>query len=101
VSLQSIGEALTEAIDSLRGEVVRLRTEKRLLAPVFLNTRSSTGTVVERLRNAAEELSVRAAEVDRVASEIREHVDRDWDEILAKLWFRAPKCLRWLHADLA
>ncbi len=75
---QAVGEAIRTSVDSLKDEVVRLRAERRLLAPVFLNTRSNTGTIEERLRQGAERLNQIAVSMDASIAEIRREVDAEW-----------------------
>ncbi len=75
---QAVGQAITAAVESLKNEVVRLRLERRLLSPVFLNTRSNTGTIEGRLRAASELLSGRAGNVNQATEEVRQQVEQDW-----------------------
>jgi energy-coupling factor transporter ATP-binding protein EcfA2 len=77
--LESVRQAIREESLSLKDEVIRLRLEKRLLAPVFLHSRKVTGSVDERIASAIEQLTVRRDGVGRERRLIVEDVERDWE----------------------
>ena len=78
VTLNAITEALREAAEKLKPEVVRLRLERRLLTPIFLNVRTMRGTVEERIRTAAELLKARLDAVQAETAKIEQELNDQW-----------------------
>jgi hypothetical protein len=78
VTTHAVGEALREAMDKLKPEVVRLRLERRLLTPIFLNVRTMQGTVEERLGRAGELLKARLDSVVQETTAIQDELDQQW-----------------------
>jgi len=77
-SPEDVERALVEEAGALRDEVIRLRLERRLLAPVFLQTRASTGSIEERIRSSIGSLTQRLTQVESERAAIVGEVDRAW-----------------------
>jgi hypothetical protein len=70
--------ALQEAAGALKEEVVRLRLERRVLAPLVLQGRGLTGSVVERLDAAKQSLEKRGQSINAEEKLVRGQVDDSW-----------------------
>jgi len=68
-------------VAKLKDEVVRLRTEKRLLSPVFLRTRANTGSIEERIRNSTKELEERLNTVESIRASITTEINETWNSM--------------------
>lgn len=75
---ESVERALSEEAAGLHDEVIRLRLERRLLAPVFLRTRQNTGTIQERIQGAVRSLTDRLSHVDSDRASIVADIDQSW-----------------------
>ncbi len=75
---EEVERALTEEAMALRDEVVRLRLERRLLTPVFLQTRVNTGTIEERIHRSIEALTERLNHIESDRLSIASEIDRTW-----------------------
>ena len=75
-----VQEAIQEEGLKLGNEVIRLRLERRLLAPLILHTRSFTGSIAERLAQGINEMSARRDRVTLEEAAIREEVQKQWPE---------------------
>ncbi len=71
--------ALRQAVGELKSVVVRLKLQKRLLTPIYLQSRQRTGSPEERIKAAAEELSKRLQSLETERSEIEASVNHCWD----------------------
>jgi hypothetical protein len=78
LTAQSIADALREATTHLRPEGVRLRLERRLLTPIFLNVRTMRGSPEERLRTAADLIKGRLDTIEGEKAKIEEELGRQW-----------------------
>jgi putative ATP-dependent endonuclease of the OLD family len=78
LTAQSIAEALRDASTQLRPEVVRLRLERRLLTPIFLNVRTMRGSTEERLKGAAELIKQRLDTIESEKAKIEEELQGQW-----------------------
>lgn len=76
--VDTVARALTEEADALKGEVIRLRLEKRLLMPVFLQTRTAAGAIPDRIRNAVEALNQRLEHIEQERAAITADVESSW-----------------------
>ncbi len=69
---------LNAEVAKLKDEVVRLRTEKRLLSPVFLRTRMNSGSIEERIKNSMKELEERLNTVENIRASIATEINETW-----------------------
>lgn len=76
---EAVRKAIGEAVKSLKSEVVRLKLERRVLTPVYLQSRKYTGTAEERIGAAAADLNRRLAELGKEKDCIQEKIDERWD----------------------
>lgn len=74
----AVSAALEAAIDSLQGEVVRLRHEREFLRPVHLQGRKQKGSVGERLEQAIADLQARRERADTASAETKDTVEKEW-----------------------
>jgi hypothetical protein len=74
-----VRKAIEEEARALKGEVVRLRLARRLLSPIFLNVRTSEGTIAERLKMASESLQKRMNSVTEETSAVEAELSAIWD----------------------
>jgi putative ATP-dependent endonuclease of OLD family len=70
-AVADVTTAIEEEAANLKPEAIRLRVEKRLLQPVFLHSRASTGTVAERLQSRARDLTDRLGSIEAVEPKSR------------------------------
>jgi putative ATP-dependent endonuclease of the OLD family len=77
-SREDVERVLTEQASGLREEVIRLRTERQLLTPVFLRTRTNIGTIEERIKNSITALGERLDKIEGVKSSITREIDESW-----------------------
>ena len=63
---QAVKKVIEEEAAALKAEVVRLRIERKLLAPVFMHMRTSKGNIDERIKQAIASLQGR---LDRLPAE--------------------------------
>ncbi len=77
---ETVNRYLHEEAASLKGEVVRLRLEKRLLSPIFLHTRTNVGTIEERMRRAIDSLNERLGRIGNERTEIAADLDQHWGD---------------------
>jgi hypothetical protein len=78
LDLNHVEAAIQKEVEALKEEVVRLRSERKLLIPVYLQTRKDSGPITERLERAIKELGERAKSVEGVTQAIRQEVGEDW-----------------------
>jgi hypothetical protein len=78
ITKQDVTDAFHAAADTLHGEVIRLRVEAELLAPIFLQTRKNIGDIAGRLEAASEQLKQRRANIQTVSESITEQVTESW-----------------------
>ena len=78
-SLEEVETAMNSAVDKVRNDVVRLRVEKQLLAPVYLRGKNIAGTIEERIDGAIESLAARKANVASVRSQVDLEVNSSWN----------------------
>ena len=79
VTPDAVAAAVRKAVTELKPEVVRLRWQKRLLAPIYLQSRQKTGSPEDRIKAATEELAQRLQSAEKVCSELEADVNRCWD----------------------
>jgi FAD/FMN-containing dehydrogenase len=72
ITKQDVTDAFHAAADTLHGEVIRLRVEAELLAPIFLQTRKNIGDIAGRLEAASEQLKQQRANIQTVSESITE-----------------------------
>ena len=77
-STPDVAAAIAEEVESLKSEVTRLRLERELLKPVFLQTRLMKGDIQQRLESATNELKQRGDRLEERTSTISQQVDSDW-----------------------
>ena len=75
---EEVERVLTEEAAALREEVIRLRLDRRLLAPVFLRTRTNSGSIEERIKNAMKQLGERLEQIESEKASITGEIDQDW-----------------------
>ena len=78
VSQQQVQEVLQSEAILTKDDVIRLRVERRLLAPVFLQTREFKGAIAERIEHAKTELTSRADRIQSESETISQEVDQFW-----------------------
>jgi putative ATP-dependent endonuclease of OLD family len=76
--VEGVQRALNEEAANLRDEVIRLRLERKLLAPVFLRTRANAGTIQERINAAIGSLTQRLKEVETDRASIVANIEESW-----------------------
>jgi hypothetical protein len=81
----SVETALTEVTNSLKPEVARLKLERRVLAPVYLQSRKSTGTAEERIKTALSELDKRLQSMEEKRKEVENALDQCWERRCAEM----------------
>jgi putative ATP-dependent endonuclease of OLD family len=79
-TVEAIREATRTQAASLKDEVMRLRMERRLLKPVFLNIRQVEGAIPERMDFAMTELKKRLESMEECKAQISANLDNDWGE---------------------
>jgi putative ATP-dependent endonuclease of OLD family len=77
-TLEDVGKTIDVETDNLRDEVIRLRSQDRLLRPVF-PTRLDGNDVLTRLRRASEEIASRVAKVPQTTKDVTDQVIAGWD----------------------
>ena len=77
---RGVAGALREAAAGLRERVVALRLMKRLLAPLYIQSREKPGSVEERLAAGKKELDQRIAAIGDERASIAEEIDRTFQE---------------------
>lgn len=77
---EEIAPVVQSTAAGLRDEVIRLRTEKRLLKPIFLHTRAVSGSIEERIQSARSDLEGRLSGIGEQRRLITEDVDQNWAE---------------------
>lgn len=77
-AIADVAAAIEQETAKLKDEAIRLRLEKNLLRPVFLHSRTSTGTLAERLESGAKDLTDRLNSIDTVQRETSDQVNADW-----------------------
>ncbi len=77
-SPEDVERALAEEAAALRDEVIRLRLERRLLTPVFLQTRTNPGTIEEKIKNSMKALGQRLEQIEPERASITSEIDRSW-----------------------
>jgi hypothetical protein len=73
-----VATAIREEAEGLKDEVIRLRSEKQLLCPLFLHTRTSTGSVKEKIGQTLVELDARMKQIDHTYNVIAREVESLW-----------------------
>jgi putative ATP-dependent endonuclease of OLD family len=79
VTRQAVAAALDQAVAELKPEVVRLRIQKLVLTPIYLQSRQRTGTLEERLKSATDELVKRMESLGQQRSDTEESVNQCWE----------------------
>lgn len=77
---EEVDDALLKEAEGLKTEAHRLRVERELLRPLFLQTREYSGDVAERLKRGADELEARAKRVEELNDSIAQELDSDWSD---------------------
>lgn len=85
-----VGEEIVVAARALKDEVIRLRIQNAVLKPVLLQTRSSQGTVEERLERAVNDLSERLRVLPDTRDSVAKDIEQEWDALAVD---RAPGAL--------
>ena len=78
ISKQDVANAFIAAADSLQEEVIRLRIQNDLLAPIFLHTRKNSGDIAARLSDAAEQIKQRQAAMQSAEAETAAKIKGLW-----------------------
>jgi putative ATP-dependent endonuclease of OLD family len=71
-----VAEALQTVLTEMKPEVVRLRLQKRALAPIYLQSRKASGSPEDRIKSALENLQKRLASLEEQRAEIGAAVDQ-------------------------
>lgn len=82
---KEVQDAIVQEADALKEEVVRLRVEKRMLAPIYLQARAQTGTAEERIRVAIELLNNRTEQLASERAKVCEQVETEWPSRSAEI----------------
>jgi putative ATP-dependent endonuclease of OLD family len=86
---EAVAHTIRESAKNLKDEVIRLRLQKRVLKPVYLERKGETGTPPERIQKATAELKSRLARLDDEIAGVTAEVNSSWpDSALAA----APGC---------
>lgn len=80
-----VQEAIETEATALKDEVVRLRIENRVLKPIYLQTRMTKGTALERLSGAISQLTEREQRFEEDSRAIRDDVEANWPTRAAAL----------------
>ena len=78
VDQDRVRQALLDGAEALKSEVVRLRVERRVLSPIFLQVRQLPGSAEERLEAGLRQLSERREQLAAERQRITKEVERDW-----------------------
>ena len=78
--IAEIEAAIADEADALKEEVVRLRVNRQLLRPLFLQVRGNDGTPRELIDSAIEDLQERARLTDETTARIEAEVEDRWVE---------------------
>jgi predicted ATPase len=77
---EEVASALEEEATSLKEVVARLRFDKEFLRPIYLQSRTATGSPEARIEAAREELESRLRNADAIKSGITSKMDADWPQ---------------------
>jgi hypothetical protein len=77
-SLEDVKTAIIEEASNLKDEVIRLRLERQILQPIFLQTRHVTGSIEERIQQAAKDLTTRLNNIEEERVTITSAIESVW-----------------------
>lgn len=75
----AIAAALREAAIALKDEVIRLRVERKLLRPLYLQSRTLSGTPVERFNNAIADIQKRITSLESIQEQVSKEIEEHWE----------------------
>ncbi len=73
-----VASAIKDASEGLKDEVLRLRFEKAILKPIYLQSRTNSGTPEERLQSAVEELKRRILTLEENQRQAVTELEKSW-----------------------
>jgi putative ATP-dependent endonuclease of OLD family len=82
---QAVAKAIEEEACKLKDEVIRLKIAHRMLAPVFLNVRTSEGSVEERIRAGIAALNLRLSHLADQAKAVEAEITSSWNSYATAL----------------
>lgn len=80
ISEEAVKLAINESADELKGEVIRLRVEQKLLQPVFPSRYEAGESVQQKLKAASDAIASRQGDAERVTAETARDVEAGWAE---------------------
>ncbi len=88
IEVANVQKAITEEVELLKPEVIRLRINRRTLAPLILGRRDKDerpSSAAESIKRGIETLGERPQTVTKITSEVENSVNSDWSANAEKL----------------
>lgn len=79
VDSAAIKDFVQSSLKSWMDEAIRLRVEKRMLAPIYLRGRRMQGDIDQRLASAIASLQTRSEQLKAVSDDISRDITQKWD----------------------